>query len=124
MNLKLNQKSLCFKLAQTLKRVEDAEEEQNNVRERSKVEEGQTPGGPEQAAEAPDAEESHAVLLPLVPGADLPVDHEEHHDARKRQDGHQGHVGAVVSQQSLVGILHPAPGIQSERDTVKNQEDE
>lgn len=96
--------------AQTLKRVEDAGEEENKVREGSKVQEGQAPSCPEEAAEAPDAEKSHAVLPPFIPGADLPVDQEEHHDARGHQDGQDCHIGEVVGQQSLVGIFHPAPG--------------
>lgn len=67
--------------AQTLKRVEDAGEEENKCRERSKVQEGQTPSCPKEAAEAPDAEKSHPVRPPFFPGSDLPVDQEEHHKA-------------------------------------------
>lgn len=65
----------------TLKRVEDAEEEENYIRYWSGVEECQAPCRPKEAAEAPDAKESNAVLLPLIPVANLPVDQEEHHKA-------------------------------------------
>lgn len=96
--------------AQTLKRVEDAEEKEDNVRERPKVQEGQTPSCPKQAAEAPDAEKSHTILPPFIPDADLPIDQDEHHNARGYQDDQGCHTGEVVGQQGLFGIFHPAPG--------------
>lgn len=95
--------------AQTLKRVEGAGEEENEVRKGSKVQEGQTPGCSKEAAETPDTEKSHTVLPPFIPGADLPVDHEEHHNARDHQDGQHHHVGDIVSQQGLHCVFHPAP---------------
>lgn len=93
-----------------MKRVEGAGEEEDEVREGSKVEEGQTPSCPKEAAEAPDAEESHTVLLPFIPVTDLHVDHDEHHDAREHQDGQDCHIGEIVGQQGLVVLFHPAPG--------------
>lgn len=84
--------------AQTLKRVEDAGEEENKVRERSEVQEGQTPSCPKEAAEAPDAEKSHPVLPPFIPAVDLPIHQEEHHNARGQQDGQDCHIGEVVGQ--------------------------
>lgn len=94
---------------QTLKGVEDAGEEEDKGGEGSNVQEGQTPRRPKEAAEAPDAEKGHAVLLPLVSGADLPVNHAEHHEAGAEEKTQQRHVGAVVSQHGLRGALHPAP---------------
>lgn len=94
---------------QTLKGVEDAEEEEDKGGEESKVQEGQTPRCPKEAAEAPDAEKGHAVLLPLVSGANLPVNHVEHHEAGAGQKTQQRHVGAVVSKHGLLRALHPAP---------------
>lgn len=104
----LNWHSVCQAL--TLKRVEDAGQEENDIRERSIVQEGQTPGCPKETAETPDAEKSHTVLPPFIPGADLSVDKEEHHNARAHQGDQGCHVGEVVGQQGLGGAIHPAPG--------------
>lgn len=76
----------------------------------SKVQEGETPSGPKEAAEAPDAEKSLAVLPPFLSVADLSVDHEEHHKARGHQDHRDCHVGEIMGQQGLVVLFHPAPG--------------
>lgn len=94
---------------QTLKGVKDAEEKADKGGEKSKVQEGQTPRRSKEAAEAPDAEKGHAVLLPLVSGADLPVNLVEHHEAGAEEKTQQRHVGAVVSQHGLLRALHPAP---------------
>lgn len=104
------QSQSCLLLWNTLEGRENAGEEEDKVWERSEVKEGQTPGGAEQTAEAPDAEEGHAVLLPLVPVANLSVDQEEHHQACRHQQGQHSGVGEVVSQQSRGVGLHPAPG--------------
>lgn len=67
-----------------MKSGEEAGEEANEVSEtrvQAQVQEGETPRGPEEAAETPDAEKSYSVLPPLIPGADLSVDQEEHHKA-------------------------------------------
>ena len=99
----------------TLKRVEDAWQEEEEGGEGSKVQEAQAPGGPEQTAEPPDAEEGHLLVPPLVPGADLPVDQEEHDQARGHQDHQRADVGQVVGQQGLWGAPHPTPGGGSRR---------
>lgn len=57
---------------QTLKRVEDAKREEDELWQWFKAEEGQDPACPEEAAKAPHAEESHTVLPPLFPAANLP----------------------------------------------------
>lgn len=59
---------------EALKWIEDAGEEENAIRERCEVQEGETPSCPEEAAEAPDTEKCDTVLLPFVPGVNLPVD--------------------------------------------------
>lgn len=101
----------CVLQTQTLKWVKNAGEEESKLGERSKVQEGQAPSYPKEAAEAPDAEKSHPVLLPFIPGADLSIDQEEHHSARAHQDDQDCHIGEVVGQQGLVvGNSHPAPG--------------
>lgn len=94
----------------TLKRIEDAGEEENGVRERSEVQESETPSCPKEAAETPDTEKCHTVLPPFIPGSDLPIDQEEHHNARKHQDGQDRHIGEIVRQPGLVVVFHPAPG--------------
>lgn len=88
--------------------VEDAGQEIDKVCEGPKVQEAQAPGGPEEAAEAPDAEEGHAVVPPLGPRADLLVDQEEHDQARGDQQRQQADVDQVVRQQGLGAALHPA----------------
>ena len=67
----------------TLEGVEDAEGEVDDVRERPKVQEAQPPGGPKQAAQAPDAEEGHTVLLPLRPVLYLLHNQAQHQQARE-----------------------------------------
>lgn len=81
----------------------------NKISQGSKVQEGQTPRCSKEAAEAPDAEKSHATLLPFIPVMDLSVDQDEHHGAGEHKDGHERHIGEIVSKQSLWRGFHPAP---------------
>ena len=99
----------------TLKWIEDAEEEGNVFRERSYVQEGETPSCPKDAAEAPDTEKRHTVPPPfshgvVIHGGALPVEQEKHHHARDHQYGQDGHSGEIVRQPGLAVVFHPAPG--------------
>lgn len=107
---KTKQKTLLYHYLAlwTLKGVEDAKKEDKELRDWSK--EGQKPGCPEEAAQAPHAEEGHAVLPPFVPVANLPEHQDKHRGAWKHHQHQEGQSGEVLGQPGTAIVFHPAPG--------------